>query len=127
MRFTGSWLIDGDVVQTSPSYLDCGISFDLIGVMIWRLRPGKHPLVSAIRPDHDMHFKYMCLAKIRAMTSIYHGLRLKFVFYRARGTAHVYCKLRFGARLRGPAPGLGRPTSTDNKADAKGTYAANGV
>ena len=40
---------------------------------------------------------------------------------------YMYSKLRLGARLRGPALGLDRPTSTDNKADARGTHAADWV
>ena len=36
-------------------------------------------------------------------------------------------QLRLGARLRGPTPGQGRSTGADNKADAKGTHAADWV
>ena len=36
-------------------------------------------------------------------------------------------QLRLGARLRDPTRGQGRPTRADNKADAKGTHAADWV
>ena len=68
--------------------------------MIWRLCPGKHPLASAIRPDHDMRFQFMCLAKIRVLRLLYHGLRFKFVLIERGGrlTFVVSC---------GWAPGCG--------------------
>ena len=73
-----------------------------------------------------MHFQYMCLATIRVMTLIYHGLRFFLMFLERGGrlTLIVSC---------GWAPGCGvqfldwADPRADNKADAKGTYAANGV
>ena len=68
---------------------------------------------------------WLCFSRgiyMLAQTSNYHACLLCL---RPWGRPpYLYAKLRRGARLRGPAPGLGRPTSADNEADARGAHAA---